>query len=99
MTPPHEAMTPDHAPPSSTGTLSDLLLRWRDLREKGEECSAEELCRERPELVEPLRENIAAVEAMERVLSPDGKNTVALNGPIALPSAVAVPGYELLGEL
>ena len=94
-------MTPEHSAPSSTDTLSDLLLRWRELREKGEECSAEQLCRDRPDLLPQLREHITAIVSMERVLPPGGKSTMPLAGPTptAIPLPTAVAGYEIAREL
>jgi hypothetical protein len=36
--------------------IDQLVTRWEDLRSRGEEPSAEELCRDHPELLETLRE-------------------------------------------
>jgi serine/threonine protein kinase len=92
-------MTPKPAPSSSTDTLSDLLLRWRELREQGKPCGAEDLCRDRPDLLNELREHIGAVEAMERVFCPDVRNTLPLDGPIHLAPSASIPGYEILQEI
>lgn len=43
--------------------LLELLERWETLREQGTEPTAEELCREHPECLEPLRCGIAALKA------------------------------------
>jgi WD40 repeat protein len=49
--------------------LSELLLRWEELREGGSPVSAAELCRDCPELVEPLRQQIQALQAVDAVLN------------------------------
>ena len=41
---------------SNTDQFRDLLDRWEDLREQGQEPSVEELCRDVPHLAERLRE-------------------------------------------
>lgn len=50
--------------------LSDLVLLWEERRNLGEPISAEELCRDTPELLAPLRERIAKLERMNALLSP-----------------------------
>ena len=52
---------------SSDETVSDLLLRWEELGAQGKVVSAEELCRDRPELVEEVRRQVRALEAVYRV--------------------------------
>ena len=52
---------------SGAGTVSELLLRWEELRAVGRPVSAEELCGDRPELVEEVRRQIRALEAVYRV--------------------------------
>lgn len=44
--------------------LDDLLDRWEELRERGESISAEELCRDHPELLPEIRRQIKALEAV-----------------------------------
>jgi WD40 repeat protein len=88
---------------SSRARVSELLLRWEELREQGQPASPEELCRDCPEQLPELRRLIQALEAMEPALaseseaatfppvpSEDGDRT----GP-----APTVAGYEVLGEL
>ena len=44
----------------------DLLLdRWEELRDSGQRCTPEELCREYPNLLEELRRKISAIEEMD----------------------------------
>lgn len=42
--------------------LADLLVRWEDAWDQGEDLSAAELCGERTELVEPLLKSIASLK-------------------------------------
>jgi serine/threonine-protein kinase len=101
-------------PASEAATLSrqpsrqvvDLVQRWRELREQGRDVTAEELCRDRPELLEPLRRQLQAVDAMEAFLDLDDREDAATVPPGAPASPVttgtagpAVPGYEILAEL
>lgn len=51
--------------------LQELLDRWEDLRERGKEISAQELCREHPELLEELKRRIKALQAMSWLLDTD----------------------------
>jgi WD40 repeat protein len=90
-------MSSDH--PASE-ILADLLLEWEERRERGEKSTPEDLCRDHPECLEPLRARIAALQAMSPLLStrlslPASAST-AKAGPLKLPELL---GYELLGEL
>jgi serine/threonine-protein kinase len=51
--------------------LADLLLRWEELHEKGQEPSAEELCRDCPHLAPPLAERIHALKVTAWMEAPD----------------------------
>src|SRR5262245_32880687 len=90
----------------SADRLGDLLLRWEELSERGEPVTAEELCRDCPELLGELRARIQALWALGPALAAGDPPTVAAQaaadttpgGPPG-PCAVAVPGYEILGEL
>jgi serine/threonine-protein kinase len=88
---------------TSAEQISELLLRWDDLREQGQHVSAEELCRDCPDLAEEVRRQIQALEAMYQV-----PNGVDRNGETAAgePAVIAadtplppVAGYEMLGVL
>src|SRR5262245_35114661 len=77
--------------------VSELLLRWEELREQGQGVSAAELCRDSPELLAPLRRQIAALQEMDPLLA-----DTPLSGPPAdgaYPPRPAVAGYEVLEEL
>ncbi len=74
--------------------LSDLLLRWQEGRERGQDRAPEEWCAGRPELVEEFRRRAAALASMERRLGigVSAQEEEAAEMPV-------VPGYEILGLL
>src|SRR5262245_17715799 len=74
--------------------LAELLLRMEELRQAGQSPTAEELCRDCPELLEPLKRHI------ELLAEPSGKETQSTAQPLAgtlkpgsfvLPSAQTLP--------
>src|SRR5262245_64316283 len=89
---------------STTAEVSELLLRWQDARGRGRPPAAEELCADRPELLAELRQQIAALVEMERLLglqTTDARPAADTPGPAPAPRPAfpAIPGYEILGEL
>lgn len=50
--------------------ISDLLLRWEEAQEGGDDLDAETLCAECPELVEDVRKRIAALRRMDWMTRP-----------------------------
>jgi serine/threonine-protein kinase len=84
---------------STAELVSELLLRWEELREGGQAISAEELCRDCPDLVDEVRRRIATLEAVYRVPNrlPADTRPDAERQPDS--GAPRVPGYEVLGEL
>jgi eukaryotic-like serine/threonine-protein kinase len=85
---------------SSPVTVGDLLLRWEELRAEGRAVSAEELCPDRPDLLEELRRQIRALEAVYRVPRGAGLSAETLPGAtLSADTRAAPPGYEVLGEL
>ena len=48
--------------------LSDLLIRWEEMRERGEHPSIEELCAEHPGLSDELRRRVEALRVMDPLL-------------------------------
>ncbi len=90
--------------------LADLLLRWEEMQEQGQPVTAEELCRDCPELLVELRRRIRALQSLNPALATASSSatgteatemahTVAEDSGSALRRARAVPGYEILGEL
>src|SRR5215472_9317143 len=88
--------------------LADLLLRREELKEQGQCVTPEELCRDCPELLDELRRHIQALQSLDPALaaacSPTGGDASADAPTVpgsqsSPPPALAVPGYEILGEL
>src|SRR5262245_60377476 len=92
--------------PPAVSLIDDLLLEWQEARERGRPCAAEQLCAGHPEVLEQVRERIAALEAMHALLRLDQPPlprpraphppTGGSAGPGELPE---VPGYEVLALL
>ena len=58
---------------STEARLHDLLHRWEELRKQGQEASVEDLCRDCPELVIPLQQQVdALVEQFKGVVEAGG---------------------------
>jgi WD40 repeat protein/tRNA A-37 threonylcarbamoyl transferase component Bud32 len=51
--------------------IDELLSRWERACEQGQEISPEELCRQQPELLDRVRQNIEALRAVNRDLALD----------------------------
>src|SRR5262249_15938249 len=66
---------PDPSQPR-TPSVSEILLRWEELRERGQTLTAEELCREYPELREEVARRIQALLALEPVLDDSTQPTL-----------------------
>jgi tetratricopeptide (TPR) repeat protein len=72
--------------PGDEDRVGELLSRWRELRGQGQEVSAEELCGDRPDLLDRVRHDLRAVQAMEAFLDTRTRETL----PPAAPPDVAV---------
>ena len=55
---------------SEEAGLTDLLIRWEELRERGQSIPVEELCAGHSELVDALRHRIDALKAMAPLIGP-----------------------------
>jgi serine/threonine-protein kinase len=92
---------------SSAGQVTEVLLRWQELRGQGRAVSVEELCRDCPHLTEEIRREIRALEAMYHLLDRAAPNaadqlpTLAARtgAPAGGLERLSPPGYEVLGEL
>lgn len=69
---------------------TDLLLRWQDLKDQGNDVTPEELCAESPELLDNVRRGIDKLRGLDAVRNGEGE-------PKAVPPDVS--GYEILGTL
>ncbi len=81
--------------------ISELLIEWEESRSRGETRTADELCRDRPDLRDEVARRIRALEAVYRVANRASSDTDADDlGPLA-PGASKpnVPGFEILGVL
>ena len=54
--------------PTPSSELASLLLKWQERRRLGKPVSADQLCAKLPHFLAPLKQQIAAVESMERML-------------------------------
>jgi WD40 repeat protein/serine/threonine protein kinase len=54
--------------PSASPAINELLLRWEEARQRGQTCTAEELCRERPQDLAEVRRRLAALEAAHQTM-------------------------------
>jgi WD40 repeat protein/tetratricopeptide (TPR) repeat protein len=89
--------------------LSELLLRWEDLRAQGRDLSAEELCRDCPEQAPEVDRRLAALRAVYQALDTASNGlagaepaTLQPGEPVPLaPQATPppIPGYVILKEL
>jgi serine/threonine protein kinase len=82
---------------SAEDILQSLLLRWEELTKTGQTVSAEELCRDCPELAAELQRRIDALREMAWLSglgAPPSKATVL--GPPLAPDLEVVPGYRLI---
>lgn len=68
-------------PKTDEERLAELLLQWEEILEQGRDVSADELCRESPELIEELSRRIAALKAVDWV-NRNGDTDNGDDGPI-----------------
>jgi serine/threonine protein kinase len=73
--------------------LADLLIRWEELYEMGQDVSAAELCQDCPELEKPLADRIADLKRVAWVTEPQSP---ALH---LYPRAEPLPGYRLIKQI
>jgi serine/threonine protein kinase/WD40 repeat protein len=89
--------------------LSELLLRWEELRAHGRDLTAEELCRDCPEQAPEVARRLTALRAVYQALDSatngltDSEPATLLPGQAAPhpqdSAPLSIPGYEILGEL
>src|SRR5215472_14202738 len=89
--------------------LVELLLRWEELRDQGQLISAEELCRDCPELLEEVRRRLKNFPIMapiggpnaetRNIVPPASLQTVSGNEANQAAQGRTIPGYEIVGEL
>src|SRR5262249_53041548 len=84
---------------SDTEQISELLLRWEELREQGQELSAQELAGDHPELVPELDRRMRILAVMYRI--PNGVDNRPTQGFVSTttPPAPELEHYEILEPL
>jgi tetratricopeptide (TPR) repeat protein/tRNA A-37 threonylcarbamoyl transferase component Bud32 len=71
-------------------TVSELVLRWQELRDQGRSVSAEELCTGCPELLEELKRQIEALQSMQQFLDTSASGAPSAATPETLLTVVEV---------
>jgi serine/threonine-protein kinase len=69
--------------------IGDLLIRWEEMRERGETLSIEELCAEHPSLSDELRRRVEALREMDPLLQstlPPSENADLLSTASGFPT-------------
>src|SRR5262249_59260633 len=97
---------------AETPSVTELIVRWLELRDQRPTITVEEVCADCPERIDEVRKRLAALGALEEFLKtrPEGSHpdssTMAETRPAeaqpgrpAPPPGAAIPGYELLDEL
>jgi serine/threonine-protein kinase len=83
--------------------LSEILLRWEEQREQGQQPGAEDLCRDHPDLLEAVKQEMQVLDHLNSVLgTPVGVDTKPAAEEVVPAGAVSwlkVPGYEILSKL
>lgn len=83
--------------------VSELLLRWEELREQGKSVSVEELCREAPELAVEVQRRIKVLQDLDPMLATrptlDARRDATAAPNVQAKPTVNIPGYEILDEL
>jgi len=86
---------------STDPRLDDLLERWEDMLEKGQQVSPEELCRDCPELLADLKTEIRQMQWVGDLLEPGPQNAVGAGDPTQIETPRILGRYrldELIGE-
>jgi tetratricopeptide (TPR) repeat protein len=73
---------------ANASSVNELVLHWQELREQGRAASAEELCADRPELLDEFRRQIEALVSMEQFLGASGDDTPS-GPPVRSPELAA----------
>jgi hypothetical protein len=78
-------------------SVSELVLRWQELRERGQTVSAAELCGECPELLDDVKGRLEALQSMERFLGTAGEPPAGEAETI--PAGTQLGDYRIGGRL
>ena len=70
----------------------DLIVRWEDARARGESLSAEELCRECPDVLDELRRQVSKLQQVDWLNEPIPETVTFSSAPAVPPTAdLALP--------
>jgi WD40 repeat protein/serine/threonine protein kinase len=79
--------------------LVDLLMQAEDQRQQGLTPTAEELCRDCPELLSSLRRLLRGTDAVEQLLHASSSGSTAPVGEVSSAETPRLRGYTIHGEL
>ncbi len=83
--------------------LDELLLQWQELEAAGKGVSVEALCRECPELAEPLQRKIDVLrqfnQFLHRATTAEPNVTLERRGEPRRAPPPKIPGFEIVGQL
>jgi tetratricopeptide (TPR) repeat protein/tRNA A-37 threonylcarbamoyl transferase component Bud32 len=82
----------------ATLTISEVLLRWLQGREKGQDVSLAELCTGQPELLTELLQEVEGLASTQGPLEAQPTVTNVAPAP-QMATRTPIPGYEILTEL
>jgi WD40 repeat protein/serine/threonine protein kinase/tetratricopeptide (TPR) repeat protein len=94
--------TPGPPDGAAERAVDSLLVRWEELRERGQEISPEDLCRDCPEHLDEVRRRVGVLRSVYRVIEPDANAPTETPGGTPADAARTWPrvrGYEILSEL
>lgn len=80
---------------SDEDRIAELLLRWEELREQGQELSAADLCRDCPQLAAALARRIQGLKATAWMEDRDTDDGIQLEPPIPQPPRTLAGRYRL----
>jgi serine/threonine protein kinase len=87
---------------SSESRLSELLIRWEESRERGGAVSVEKLCQDCPELLDPLKRRIEALQSLRPMLTGTTSDGLASRGAAALAAdagQLSASAYQIIREV
>jgi len=79
--------------------LDELLLRWEELSESGQELSAEQFCQDCPELAEELHRRIDALRSLSWLSAAPQVGPTPSQFTLLAPDSTPIPGYRLTERL
>ena len=84
---------------SAVAEVSELLVRWQELRQQGQRPSPEELCSGCPERAAELRRQIEALRSMEQFLGLGGPAAARARPPQCGSSSADAASFTFVRSL